>query len=79
MQLDETMHVVNCDVTTLETQHVFFTCHKTAMDATRDTDATLKAILALNELKKDTAVTRNIVNSAEKLLTLNKEKEIHLQ
>ena len=39
----------------------------------------MKAVLELDELKKDTAVTISIVNSAERLLTLNKEKEIHLQ
>ena len=49
------------------------------MHATRDTDATLKVVLELDEVKKYTAVTRSIVNTAEKLLTLNKDKEIHLQ
>ena len=39
------------------------------MDATRDTDATLKAVLELDELKKDTAVTISIVNSAELQVT----------
>ena len=41
------------------------------MDAIRNTDATLKAVLELDELKKDTAVTISIVNSAKGLLTLN--------
>ena len=36
-------------------------------------------MLLTHMLKKDTAVTISVVKSAERLLTLNREKEIHLQ
>ena len=48
-------------------------CHKTVIDAT------LKAVLELDELKKDTAVTISVVKSAERLLTLNRQKKNNLQ
>lgn len=40
---------------------------------------TLKAILDLEELKKDTPVTLSIAETAQKLLSLQKESQVHLQ
>ena len=48
---------------------------KSAMAAT----ATLKVIIELEELKKDTTVTRSIVSSAQALLTLDEDTEVHVQ
>ena len=39
----------------------------------------LTAILELEELKKDTAVTRSVISSAQQLLTMHEEGEVHIQ
>ena len=40
---------------------------------------TLSAILELEELKKDTAVTRSVLSSAQQLLMTDEEGEVHIQ
>ena len=40
---------------------------------------TLSAILELEELKKDTAVTRSVLSSAQQLLITDEEGEVHIQ
>ena len=40
---------------------------------------TLTAILELEELKKDTAVTRSVLCSAQQLLTMHEEGKVHIQ
>ena len=39
----------------------------------------LTAILELEELKKDTAVTRSVISSAQQLLTMHEKGEVHIQ
>ena len=41
--------------------------------------ATLKAIIDLEELKKDTSVTRSVQSCAQKLLAIDERGAVHLQ